>query len=317
MDIGRFCSDLSADMGSFLRQIVNIEINGGEIPIRILQLPSDPSKPFPLVVTFAGARPESGPYPMFYGNEFAGERSDKLLIAIADPSFAKSPDLRFGWYCGDENFNAPAAISEILNALVAHLSISRMIFFGGSIGAHPALRYAKQFAGSIALLINPVTKISAYYEFAVSKYFELCWPSQFDSKSFTNDRVLDNAASLFEGRSLDSTVVILQNSTDPHLLKQAIPLIASLGRCANAASKLLTFVSFYPDAIGHRMTIQEMSRSLDAAVNAEDTDPVSIARMREAYIEAQSTGGEWGAVAPRINDRDIALASILATQAAR
>lgn len=313
MDIGKFCSDLSADMGSFLRQIVNIEVNGGEVPIRILQVPSNPSKPFPLVVTFHGARPENGPYPMFYGNEFAGERSDKLLIAMADPSLANSTDLRFGWFCGDQNFNVPDAISEILNEMSARLTISRMIFFGGSIGAHPALRYAKQFADSVAILINPVTEISAYYDFAVSKYFEVCWPGQFDAVSFKSDWVLDDAASVFEGGTLDSTVVIVQNSTDPHLLKQAVPLITSLGRCANAASRLLTFVSFYPDAIGHRMTVPEMIRCVDAAVNAEDTAPISIARMREAL----SMVSERSDVAPRMNDRDIVLANTLATQAAR
>jgi len=316
MDIGQFCRELSSDMPSFVRRIVFLQGAGGEVPVRVLQVPSDPSRPFPIVVVFHGARPEGAPYPMFYGHQFAGEEtSDKLLIAIADPTLAANPELRFGWYCGYRGIDAPAAIHTFLDALTSTLEPSRLILFGASIGAHPALRFAKHFPGSVAVLVNPICQISSYYEAAVRHYFETCWPGEFDDRSLQSEAVLDDAGSLFDDGPLQSTVAILQNATDRHLIKQVAPLIARLGQFGQSAPKLLPIVSFFPGFIGHNMPHDEMGRCIEAAVRAADTDALSIAMMREELSTVDKQAERPLPV--RDTSRDITLARELAQQAAK
>lgn len=271
------------DPKSLKRKILYVSGNGAEIPVRFMDIPNEGPKGHPLVVVFHGGFNRKTPYPFFFGQRFAGggKAPPRTVLSLCDPTLSISDSLRYGWFAGHSNCNIPLAVRKLLKTAIESLMPSRVIIAGGSIGAHAALYHTSAFPGSVTVCVNPLPKISEYTRQGVEEYFETCWPGEYDPSTLTSPHVVDDAGDAYDGKRLSSSFVIIQNPTDPHLFKQALPLLQKLSRNRSSAWRVLPVMPFRPESTGHTMPSGVFERWIEASIRSPSLDPKMIALTHE------------------------------------
>lgn len=200
-----------------------------------------------LVVVFGGAlggttRREARP-PFFSGLGVTAGLNASLL-AVSDPTLHLAPDIRIGWYAGSRHLDVMALCRHVVRRVAEGTGAPRILFLGGSAGGHAALNIALDFPGSLALVLNPQTDVGRYYAGHTGRYART---------AFGLDTYAAIPPAVVEARRLDllphhdrplrHRVVFLQNRTDPHLRRHALPLLRVVGRHhpPRAEGRLLDF----------------------------------------------------------------------------
>lgn len=180
-----------------------------------------------LIVHFHGAVDrKTRPIPVFanFQPDFNGKSHQ---LSLADPTLQNSEDLELAWYVGAEGFPVQSLLKEYLTAVIQHLGISRIIFFGSSGGGFSALYYGWNFSNCIVLACSPQTRITSYYQRHQTRFKELCWPSAESLGTLPDDAVTDICKLYAKGHQ--NTVVCLVSQGDTfHLNNHVLPLISTL-----------------------------------------------------------------------------------------
>lgn len=177
--------------------------------------------------------------PFFVGTTL----TDKLpvnAVFIADPSLEWDDDLRISWFAGNQRQPVQQDLPRILSHVISALGSKNNIFYGASAGGFAALYYSSLFSDSLAITINPQTKITGYGKNFVAKYGEACWGIRGADASIKtlNKYVIEDLTSHYE-RVQPNSVLYIQNNTDWHLGVHMKPFISKI----NAKNKFMKIVS--------------------------------------------------------------------------
>lgn len=227
----------------------------------------------PLIITFHGFVDQSKrSLPVFEGQHIARDLLDAAtIVAISDSTLESSPTLKVGWYLGTDDFDLPARIASFLDTLAKTLAPSRMIFFGGSTGAHAALYHSRRFPGSLCLVANPLARVSAFHQDMIASVVRAGWPGRTPDQVFAEARCDDVGALYADG--YDNRVLILQNATDHYFRTAVTGLLGAL----SSEAHFMLISEFFPNAIGHTYPAAPILAWTRAAVMAPTTEPVDVA----------------------------------------
>ncbi len=182
-----------------------------------------------VVFSFSGAIDrENHPLPFFTSTSLH-KHVPASVIGIADPSLARSDDLKLAWYAGHEGFAVQTALTTLIREMVDRLDATRIVFIGGSGGGFAALYYSWQLPGSVAIVSNPQTNLNHAIRTHRDRYLAACWPSL---SSFTSlrDAIDTDLCALYASRC-DNSVIYLQEASDFYHLKWHFgPFVTQLPR---------------------------------------------------------------------------------------
>ncbi len=194
----------------------------------------------PVVFAFHGALDQSRRTIPAFAGRFLTRKSSRFgtVISVADPALGIDPALKLTWFAATEGSDTPAGIAALIAGISARLNPSRVIFTGGSAGAHAALRHARDLPGSVAVVVNPRMRIrpSRYWK----DYARLCWPAGTRSPAELRAAVPD-IADLAAEPGEGGTIVYLLNALDEHLApaRRRVPRRARPARRRAAAGRAL------------------------------------------------------------------------------
>ncbi|WP_404416400.1 hypothetical protein LG277_03350 [Vreelandella aquamarina] len=186
----------------------------------------------PLLICFTAAVPnrEVREYPFFSGIKLSQDLGFPL-IAISDPSLKLSKNLNLAWYAGSKHKPyLQRSLSSFLFKLSCKLTVPPLLV-GGSGGGYAALsmKAINPSLNANALVWNPQTSITNYYQRFVKAYSKVCF--DFDPVSYPSDlkEYLDRvgvshdiSGTCFSG---DGKVLYFQNLSDESHLKKHCNLV--------------------------------------------------------------------------------------------
>ncbi|MGJ9402556.1 hypothetical protein [Arthrobacter sp. KK5.5] len=163
------------------------------------------------LVYFHAALPATwGTYPFFGGSGlFKGVSANYL--ALSDPLIGARESLATGWFAGSRRLGSQAVLPKVIDHAAETGGGHRLVFFGASAGGFAALYYSARFAGSVAVVVNPVTDIKQP-EQIFPLYSAAAWEG-LDEAGILR-RIESSVVDLY-ARGTSNTVIYLQNLQDP------------------------------------------------------------------------------------------------------
>ncbi len=108
-----------------------------------------------------------------YGKVLGGH-----VLSVCDPTLYLDDELRLGWYVGSRYADPMQVLLATANRVRELLDLAgdRVVFYGSSGGGFAALRAAASCRFGRAVVINPQTEITAYFETFVSRFAKVFAP---------------------------------------------------------------------------------------------------------------------------------------------
>ena len=161
--------------------------------------------------------------PVFTGRAVS-ENIGLNRIFISDSSLYSSADLSLGWYLGTRQVNLTKLLVDVITAVQNRLSASHLVFFGSSGGGFAALNISRELAGSLAIPVNPQTRILDYAKVHWRQMAESCFKVQGEESDevFLGSHPRADQRTLY-AEGFENSVIYLQNSQDAHVSSQMIP----------------------------------------------------------------------------------------------
>lgn len=256
------------------------------LPVMILERHRSGPRQTPLVVCFHGAIDQAKRrVPAFEGRFLLmhGLRGEANVVSIADPSLGLHRDLKAAWYAGNEVTDTPGAIAALVAELVLKLEPNRLVFVGGSTGAHAALMQSYRVPGSVAVVENPILHISGYNPRHISEYRKYCW-SRLARAAALPASVNDNVATLY-ARGHGNTVLLLNNTRDPHFWIQTLEFLNAIRR-GDDRNRCLLYSDYFTEYPGHSFPAAVWSRWVRAACSAPGTTVAEIGKYHSENAPA-------------------------------
>lgn len=155
--------------------------------------------------------------------------TDKLnvnAIFIADASLELSGELRIAWFAGNKDQRLQHDLPIIIRHALKELGSENHIFYGASAGGFAALYYSSLFPGSLAVPVNPQTRISEYVKSFVGAYAKTCWGINGTQElhEALGDLITEDLATHYQAAQ-PNTVLYVQNDTDWHVTKHMLPFL--------------------------------------------------------------------------------------------
>lgn len=288
---------------------------GLPLPAQILDVPPAGTAGAPVVFVFHGALDQSRREIPAFAGRFLTRRAGRFatVIGLADPALGIDPALKLAWFADCAGTGTPAAIAALAAGVAARLNPSRVIFTGGSAGAHAALRQARALPGSVAVLVNPRMRVrpSHYWQ----DYVRLCWPEAGARPPDLGARVPD-IADLAAAPDGGSTTVYLLNALDAISLRLAGEFLAARG----TLDDILLQVEHWPGFTGHSYPQPAWADWVRIAAEAPGISVADLAAQKTAGRQPDPGRPARRAAARRpapggFDAADIALADRLAATA--
>lgn len=270
------------------------------LPVMLMAQPTGDQRGRTVVFYFHGAISRAKrQIPAFYGVHAAKrlQNADAIVLSLADPSLALSPDLRMAWYSSSRYYDTRARLRSLFREVATVLAPRRIIFVGGSVGGHPALLHSFEYPGSLCIAINPIVRISRYYPGPIRAYLNTCW-GEGQTLDDLRDSVLDDVGTLYASGH-QNEVILMQNATDHHIVKQALSFASKIKNL----DQFLLLTHFFPETIGHSYPGAPVADMVKAAVWAPTSACRDVARelempsrrkMRSAGPDAAAAAGNSG-----------------------
>jgi len=96
-------------------------------------------------------------------------------LFVHDPTLYVAPTLSLAWYSGALGLNTQGIVDDCIRHLVSNSRTERVAFFGVSGGGFASLRTSARFPESVAIACIPQVILPEYEDWAVERYYELCW----------------------------------------------------------------------------------------------------------------------------------------------
>jgi hypothetical protein len=184
---------------------------------------TDRGLPTTVVVFHAALKRSSGlTLPAFYGKQITGTGCN--FLAVADPCLYRASPVNLAWYAGAANFPLQHILPSVLRKFL--IRSRNIVFFGASGGGFAALHYSHKFPGSLAIAVNPQTRISLYNEQSVATFLRLCHNDRdvlHAGNPVLNESVVDQYS-----YGYDNFVLYCQNTEDDHIDIHMKPFIAAV-----------------------------------------------------------------------------------------
>lgn len=151
-------------------------------------------------------------------------------VFISDPSLLTSETLGLAWYLGASTLNLTRVLRDVITAIQQRLSADHIVFFGMSGGGFASINLSRQFPGSLAVPVNPQTRVLSY----APQHWEAMARECFGAHTS------DGAAEILEAHpyadqrrvygseAFENTVIYVQNQNDPHVTTHMIPWFESI-----------------------------------------------------------------------------------------
>jgi pimeloyl-ACP methyl ester carboxylesterase len=156
------------------KSFVVTDDSGVDLPCRLKMLPGANV----LFVMFHAAFDRTKvPLPVFarwnYGRVLGGH-----VLAVSDPTLALDDRLRLGWYVGSRGADPMHILLRAVDRVRQLLGLAddHVVFYGSSGGGFAAMRAAASRRCGRAVVINPQTEITAYFERAVTRFAKVFAP---------------------------------------------------------------------------------------------------------------------------------------------
>ena len=198
-------------------------------------------------------------------------------VFVSDPGLLCSEDLGLAWYLGTRQVNLTQQLVDIVRAVQDRLGAHHLVFFGMSGGGFASLNVSHEFPGSLAVPVNPQTRILDYAKVHWQAMAEACFGVEGE----------DGASHILEAhsradqrevyaRGYSNTVIYVQNSQDSHVSYQMIPWLEAI----NWKGHVHVLAERWGN--GHVPPKPEKLRELLSSINEVDGDWARLARVWKA-----------------------------------
>lgn len=268
-----------------------------------------------LVTLFHGAVDfKSREIPVFIDG-FVGLRRSAHQLSVSDPGVDPERNTNMAWYAGEDGFDSPGHIHDMIMAISAHLDVTRRVYFGTSAGGFAALALSHRDLGSFVVVGNPQTSISRYrLDHAIRRYREAAWPKMADNKDF-EETTFGNMTRLYAD-GFENTIVYVQNIGDRHHFENhMMPFVGAIQNAENRDRLILN--TEFLGGFGHVPTPREYLTWLTALCTAP-SDSLEDILMTRHTIKQMADGAptrpaaKQGASKATFSDQDISIAKLLA-----
>lgn len=206
---------------------ITIDYNG--TPLDILNI--DRQSETTIVVFHASLSSSVKALPVFAGMRML-RGLNVNVVCVSDPTLAREPSLKLGWFAGNSAQPLQRDLSRILAKMVSTHSAQHTIFFGASGGGFAALYYSAFVKESLAVVLNPQTVIRAYSDDFVLSYAKAAFGagSLEEARLLVDRQVTGDVRHLYRGGSFN-TVAYVQNYMDiEHVSRHAKPFLDAAAR---------------------------------------------------------------------------------------
>lgn len=229
------------------------------------------------LVSFHAALGGSGLRPPIFTGRAISEGAGMNRIFISDPGLLAGQQLGLAWFLGTNTLNLTAVLSEAIRVLQTRMGARHLAFFGMSGGGFAALNYAHEFEGSLAIPVNPQTRILDYAEVHWDAFARACFGSTDTDQSRTILETHQRADQRkIYAAGFANTALYVQNASDAHISTQMIPWFEAIGWSEGA-------MALFGDwGEGHRPPPAAVLKKLLGAVAVADGDWASLAQSLHA-----------------------------------
>lgn len=182
------------------------------------------------LVSFHAALGGSGLQPPIFTGRAISQSSGMNRIFVSDPGLLASADLGLAWYLGTNTLNATSLLTEAISGLQERMGGQHLVFFGMSGGGFAALNLSHEFPGSLAVPVNPQTRILDYAEVHWHAMARACFgaDSAEQARAMLESHPRADQRRLY-AKGFSNTVIYVQNSADAHVSTQLIPWFEEVG----------------------------------------------------------------------------------------
>lgn len=232
------------------------------------------------LVSFSAALGQAPLDPPIFTGRAASADLGMNRVFVSDPGLLCSEVLGLAWYLGTKQVNLTQRLVEIIQALQDRLGAEHLVFFGMSGGGFASLNISHEFPGSLAVPVNPQTRILDYAKLHWQSMAEACFGVKGE----------DGALDILEAhhradqrhvynRGYSNTVIYVQNSQDSHVTYQMIPWLEAI----EWKGDVHVLAEKWGD--GHVPPKPEKLRQLLGRISEVDGDWASLARTWRAKTQ--------------------------------
>lgn len=181
------------------------------------------------------------------------------VLYLSDPALALDPLLSLSWYVGYDEENTVDACVEWIRRAAAASGAKRILLAGSSGGGFGALQMARQLEDAMALVFQPQTVISSYYDAYVSRFAGLCFPTLGPGwEEELGPRA--SAIEAYRGEGFQRIRYVQNRNDRSHYLRHFKPFIKALGIDLESSAAQDTGVSvrLYDGPRGHKVPSPEL-----------------------------------------------------------
>lgn len=231
------------------------------------------------LVSFHAALGGSGLKPPIFTGRAISAGSGMNRIFISDPGLLASDELGLAWYLGTTTLNVTGLLTEAIAEIQARMGGKHLVFFGMSGGGFAALNCSHEFPGSLAIPVNPQTRILDYAEVHWDAMARACFGSTGTARSRI---VLETHARADQRRlyaaGFSNSVIYVQNTADAHVSTQLLPWFEAIDWHQGA------MVLFGDWGTGHVPPPAAVLKKLIHSIAAADGDWVALAQGWHASV---------------------------------
>lgn len=229
------------------------------------------------LVSFSAALGQAPLNPPLFTGRSASASLGMNRLFVSDPGLLCSNDLGLAWYLGTKQVNLTQNLVEIIHAVQDRLGAHHLVFFGMSGGGFASLNVSHEFPGSLAVPVNPQTRILDYAKVHWQAMAEACFGARGEGGAL-NILEAHHRADQREvySRGYSNTVIYVQNSQDSHVTYQMIPWLEAIGWKGDVHVLVEKWGN------GHVPPKPETLRQLLGSINQVDGDWASLARTWNA-----------------------------------
>ncbi len=179
--------------------------------------------------------------PVFTGRSISqGLKVNRVFVS--DPSLYLDKELTLAWFLGHEKLNLTAKLDEVISEIQYRLGAEHLVFFGMSGGGFASLNMSERFPGSLAIPVNPQTKILSYAQVHWNRFAEICFGTKTveESRQCINLHPRADLTRVY-GPDMSNSVIYVQNATDSHLKLHMLPWFDAIGWGPNASAIVRTW----------------------------------------------------------------------------
>lgn len=226
-----------------------------------MDLHQDESALTPVFLSGAVSKRE-GSVPPYFSGIGMSRSTGTPIVSIADPIFHRDGNIKLGWYGGISRENLQSHVTALLAGI--SVALGELLLVGGSGGGFASLMFAERLGPRASAFVwNPQTDLLHYVPQSVSEYLQLSlgdptWTSEAVADWESAHNALTHGGIQHQIPSIGHSagVLMLQNESDWHLGKHALPLIDRSGLVTDTAGIYVSpsdrhVVAVGPFGVGH------------------------------------------------------------------